>query len=259
MFLSSSNLKAHVAASMKGRYALNTIALTQRGTLSSDGHALLLVPYPEIVPADAPMIPGVNPTLPPDKPVLLDTNDAAKAAAMLGKRKRASNPFCELVQIEVRGEELVLGATDLAASQTMTVKQAEGEFPDVGRVIPDYADAKAVTLELDQLLRSLKALRAATKSDTVTLRMIDDQQAIGVSCDDGVAMLVMPVGVEKPEEHCPDQLAKLRQDASVSESGPKTVTAPEQEPDDEEPVEDGYEPTEAEMEAAYADMAKQPA
>ena len=256
MFLNSSNLKAHVAASMKGRYALNTIALSKIGTLSSDGHALLLVPYPEVVPEEAPNIAGVSPTPPSEKPTLLAIDDALKAAAMLGKRKRGSNPFAELVQVEVRGDEIVLGATDLAASQTMTVRQPEGEFPEVGRVIPDYAGAHAVTLELDQLLRSLKALRAATKSDTVTLRFIDDQQAIGVSCTDGVALLVMPVAVDSPAEHCPDQLAKLRLD----DEGPKTAPAPEQdEPEGDEPVEDGYEPTEAEMEAAYASMAKQPA
>jgi len=263
MFLNISNLKSHVAAELKGRYALNALALGPKGTISTDGRALLFVPYPDVAPADAPRIAGVNPTGPQEKPVLLDPKDAAKAAAMLGKRKRGSNPFTELVQVEVRGEELVLGATDLAASQTMNCRPIDGEFPNVGSVIPDYSGAHVVTLEIDLFLRALKALRGASKSSTLTLRQIDDQQAIGISCDDGVAMLVMPTTVEKPEEHCPDKLATLRQPvADAASADPVPVTAapaspPTDNPEDEEPEEDeDWQPTEAEMEAAYEEMQK---
>lgn len=266
MFLSSSNLKSHVAAEQKGRYALNAIALSQNGTISTDGHALLFVPYPEVAPADAPAIVGVNPTSPTAKPVLLDPKDATKAAAMLGKRKRGANSFTELVQVEVRGEELVLGSTDLAASQTMNCRQIGGQYPDVGSVIPDYSGAHVVTLEIDLLVRALKALRGASKSETVTLRLIDDQQAIGLSCQDGAALLLMPFAVEKPEEHCPDKLAILRQPIDESAAVPDPVTAaqpspttedpPAEDPAEEEPEEEDWQPTEAEMEAAYEELQK---
>ncbi|MBK9974273.1 MAG: hypothetical protein IPP14_05825 [Planctomycetes bacterium] len=258
MFLNTANLRAHIAASQNGRYALNAIALGLQGALSSDGHALLFVPYPEVDAKEAPVIAGVAPTPATDRPALLDPKDAAKAAAMLGKRRHFGSPFCELVQVEVRGEEIVMGATDLAACQTMTARQVEGQFPSVTDVIPDYGSAHAVTLELKQLLRSIKALCTATKSDTVTLRLIDDQHALGLSCRDGTAMLVMPVQVDTPQEHCPDQLAKLRHPDGPE--GPKEARKPSQDdPEGEMPAEEGYEPTEAEMEAAYASMGKLPA
>ncbi|MBX3475734.1 MAG: hypothetical protein KF754_15290 [Planctomycetes bacterium] len=68
MFLCSSQLKHHVVASSRGRYALNSIALTRRGVISTDGHSLVLAPYPEADPAEAPMIEGVNPASPPATP-----------------------------------------------------------------------------------------------------------------------------------------------------------------------------------------------
>lgn len=263
MLLNQANLKAHVAAAQKGRYALNAIALCKTGSISTDGHALLHVPYPQAALADAPAIAGVNPTAPTEEPVLLDPKDAARAAAMLGKRKRGSNPFAELVQLEVRGEELVLGATDLVASQTMKCRRVEGEFPAIGVVIPDYAKALAVTVEIELLLRSLKAMQAATRSDTVTLRVIDDQQAIGLSCADGVALIVMPYGVEKPEDHCPDKLALLRESAPPAQDAcntPVTTSKPSQPAPDEaeeaDEADEDWQPTEAEMEAAYEELQK---
>ncbi|MEZ5993600.1 MAG: hypothetical protein R3E76_14790 [Planctomycetota bacterium] len=45
-------------------------------------------------------------------------------------------------------------------------------------------------------MRSLKALKGATGESNVTLRLIDDGQALGLSCKDGTAMLVMPLQVE---------------------------------------------------------------
>lgn len=56
MFLNTANLKHHLAAAQRGRYALNAIALTSRGTLSTDGHALLFVPYPELTPRTRPRL-----------------------------------------------------------------------------------------------------------------------------------------------------------------------------------------------------------
>ena len=244
MFLNTANLKHHLAAAQRGRYALNAIALTSRGTLSTDGHALLFVPYPEADAKDAPKIDGVDAASPsPAQPFLLAIPEALKAAAMVGKAKRHASPFVTLIQAEIKGDAIAFGATDLSNAQVMRVPRLEGEFPEVGRVIPDYGKAMAITMNIDQLLQGLKALRGATTDDVVTIRVIDDQQAIGLSCNDGAALLVMPVQVEKPEEHVPDQLAKLRE-------GGTAVAAPApEEPEDEEP--EDWEPTETEMAEAY--------
>ena len=245
MLLDPRTLKYHVAAANRGRYALNTIALMPGGTLSTDGHSLLFTPYPDADPAEAPKIDGIDPkSAPPHaEPFLLSLDDAAKAAAMLGKPKKYAPPINQYIQADVRQDSIVLGVTDLSNTQGMTARRVEGVFPEVGGVIPDYAGAKAITVNIDQLLRSLKALRGVTQDEVVTLRVIDEQQAIGFSCKDGTAMLCMPVQVDKPEEHVPDQLAKLRDD------GPGVAAPAEPEEEDEEAA---VVPTEQEMEAAQA-------
>src|SRR5690606_12923786 len=97
MFLNTANLKHHVTAANRGRYALNAIALTRRGTLSSDGHCLLFVPYPEVSAKDAPKIDGVNSKAKPPNLALLDPADAAKAASMVsGKGRKSNQPVFEL-------------------------------------------------------------------------------------------------------------------------------------------------------------------
>jgi hypothetical protein len=60
MLLMPQHLKCNAAASERGRFALNAIALIDKGALSSDGRILLFVPYPDIDAADAPLIEGVN-------------------------------------------------------------------------------------------------------------------------------------------------------------------------------------------------------
>lgn len=246
MFLCSSQLKHHVAAASRGRYSLNTIALTPRGTISTDGHSLLFAPYPDVDAAEAPLIEGVNPASPAPQvePFLVSLDDAAKAAAMLGKRNRFAPPVTQFLQAEIRGDTMTLGATDLSNAQTMTVRQVDGVFPDVARVIPDYAKAMAVSINLDQLIRTLKALKGVTREEVVTLRVIDDQSAIGLSCKDGACALSMPVQVDKPEEHVPDQLALLDPKAAPAGPPPAKPTAPPAAPegDDEDDL-----PTETEM------------
>lgn len=245
MLLDPRTLKHHVAAANRSRYALNTIALMAGGTLSTDGHSLLFTPYPDADPQEAPKIDGIDPKSPPPhaEPFLLSLDDAAKAAAMLGKPKKYAPPIPQFIQADVRQDSIVLGVTDLSNTQSMTARRVEGVFPEVGGVIPDYAEAKAITVNIDQLLRSLKALRGVTQDEVVTLRIIDDQQALGFSCKDGTAMLCMPIQVDKPEEHVPDQLAKLRDDGP----GVAAPAEPEEEDEDAAAV-----PTEQEMEAAQA-------
>lgn len=245
MFLCSSNFRHHLAAARNGRYALSTIALTDRGTLSTDGHCLLFVPYPVIDPKEAPDIDGVDAASPPPKgdPFLVSTDDAEKAAAMVGKPRRHAPAATRVLQAHVEGESLVVGATDLAHSRVLRLQRAQGQFPEVGRVIPDYRSSVAITMNVANLIQTLKAMAGASSEPTVTLRVIDDQQAMGLSCRDGVAALIMPIAVDSPAEHVPCQLEKLRE-------GPGTVTAPAPEEPEEpaEPREDWH-PVETEMQA----------
>jgi hypothetical protein len=257
MFLNASHLKHHVASSVNGRYALASIALTEHGAMSTDGHSLMFTPYPELDPQDAPKIDGVNPAAPPPvaEPFLLSPADAAKAAAMLGRATRSAPAWTRVVQAEVKDDSVVLGTTDLQNAQVMRVKGVQGQYPEVGAVIPDYDKAATVSINIDQLLRSLKALKGATDSEVVTVRVIDDQHAVGFSCKDGTAMLVMPIQVNKPEDHVPCQLAKIRTgDFKTPEQPPEQKPAPEPAPDPE----DDFTPTPDELEDAQSVHDSQP-
>ncbi|MCC6575121.1 MAG: hypothetical protein IT462_15195 [Planctomycetes bacterium] len=222
MLLSHANLKVHVAAAHRGRYALDTIALTKKGSVSTDGRLVLYVPYPTAKPADAPTIPGVNVSSPtPDSPVLVRTDDATRAAGMVGKGKRGyASPFAGLIQAEVKDDKIVFGATDLSSPQVMTVGRDEGAWPNIGPLLPNMSKAVTITLDLDTTLKALKTLRAASKEQEVTLRILSDQDGVSFSTRDGVAMYQMPVTVKAPEDHCPDNLVAFKDQ-------PATVTAPE--------------------------------
>lgn len=250
MLLSPAVLKHHVAAASRGRYALNSIALRRDGVLSTDGHSLLFVKYPDVDPAEAPKIEGVDPKspAPAGEPFLLALDDAAKAATLLGKPKRHAPPITQYVQADIRGDTIAFGVTDLATTRGMTARRLEGVFPEVGRVIPDYSNALAFSVNLDQLVQSVKALRGVTNDDVVTIRVIDDQQALGFSCRDGTAMLVMPVQVESPTEHVADQFIALRTGLDAEGPPPTKPTAPPAAPDDDD--QEDSTPTETEMHEA---------
>ncbi|MCC6575142.1 MAG: hypothetical protein IT462_15305 [Planctomycetes bacterium] len=227
MLLHPKNLKTHVAASNRGRYALDTIALTRRGSVSTDGRLVLFVPYPDAKPADAPSIPGVNVASPtPDQPVLVRTADAARAAAMVGKGKRGyGSPWTELIQAEIKGDKIAFGATDLSSPQVMTVGRDEGAWPNVGSFLPDMSKASVITLDLDNTLKALKTLRAASNDQEVTVRVLTDKEGVSFSTRDGTALFLMPVVVKAPEDHCPDNLTAFKdQPAPVAVAAPTTVT-----------------------------------
>jgi hypothetical protein len=211
MLLTLQQLKCNAAASERGRYALNTVALTDKGTLSSDGRILLFIPYPDVDPDMAPVIDGINALSPKPngEPFIIDAKEAAQAVATLitkGKAHDYGFDWTKVVQAEIVGDVIVLATTDLSNARLLTLNRAEGEFPEVGGVIPDYGEAHTITFSIDYLLQVAKTLRAASKGSTVTLRIVDEETGMGLSCNDGVGMLLMPF--EPP--HNPDALAAIR-------------------------------------------------
>ncbi|MCC6574419.1 MAG: hypothetical protein IT462_11570 [Planctomycetes bacterium] len=211
MLLRPENLKCHLADDYGTRYALHCIALGARGSISSDGRFLLFVPYPPLDPADAPLIEGVDAKSPSPEvePFLVKTDEAAGAVgALLPKKGKNDDAYywTQVIQGEVAGDGLMLATTDLESARSMVLQRTGGEFPNVGGVIPDYSEAVIISLDLNRLLKLIKTLRAASKSDVVTLRIIDTETGVNFSCNDGVAGLLMPF--EPP--HAPDGLAVLR-------------------------------------------------
>lgn len=212
MLLYPQHLKCFAGATMDARYALHSIALTDKGAISSDGHILLYIPYPDLDPNGAPLIEGVDVACPPPvEPFLLDPKEAADAAKLLDYKLKdwQRSEWTSAIQAEIRGDELILVSTDLQSARRVTLQRKPGQFPDVHRVIPDYTEARAFTVEVNLLLRVAKQLQAATMHEYATLRILDQETAIGFSTPEGVALLQMPYGDE--ESHCKDAFARLRE------------------------------------------------
>lgn len=212
MLLYPQHLKCFAGASIDGRYALNSLTLTSKGMVSSDGHILLFIPYPDLDPSEAPLIEGVDVTCPPpSEPFLIDPKEAADAAKMLDFKLKdwQRNEWTNAIQAEIRGDELVLVSTDLQKAKMTTLQRKPGAFPDVSRVIPDYTNAQAVTFQTELLSRVAKLLAGASQHQHATLRIIDHETAIGFSTADGVALLQMPFGDEN--DKCKDAFATLRE------------------------------------------------
>ncbi len=156
MHLSIRNLRAHVCAERHGRYALNQIALTEKGTISTDGQSLLLVPYP---PGNGRHVPSA------DKPILISPTDASRIASLAkekpkGKRRGYSTEDEKTIEVKLPESVLRVSTNSEGRIHETTVNIQEGEFPRMGRVVPDFSKALAVTFELDALLNTLKTLEA---------------------------------------------------------------------------------------------------
>lgn len=218
MQLSIRNLRAHVCAERHGRYALNQIALTEKGTVSTNGQTLLLVPYP---PGNGRRVPAA------DKPILISPTDANRIASLAKEKpkgKRRGYATEEEKTIEVKLPESVLRVSTNSEGRVheTTVNIQEGEFPHMGRVVPDFSNALTVTFELDALLNTLKTLKLASNSKYVTLRAINAEEGAGFSTDDGVGVLLMPSPRDADHPHAVDALAIIRESTAeeVSAAGP---------------------------------------
>ncbi|MEZ5993599.1 MAG: hypothetical protein R3E76_14785 [Planctomycetota bacterium] len=129
-------MKHHVAAANRSsRYALNAIALTERGTRQRMGTLCSSYPTPKSL-KDAPKVDGVNSKAKPPKLALLDPADGAKAAAMVSAKGRKSTlPAFNLIHVEVK-KGIVMGATNSGGARVMTMPAGGGAIPDVSVVIP---------------------------------------------------------------------------------------------------------------------------
>ncbi|MBV6516381.1 MAG: hypothetical protein HPKKFMNG_02047 [Planctomycetes bacterium] len=213
MHLSIRNLRAHVCAERRGRYSLNRIALTDKGSVSTDGQSLLLVPYPQ----------GNGRQVPPaDKPILISPEDAGRVASLVKEKSAKRRGYAtEEKTIEVKLPESVLkvSATAEGRIHETTVNIQDGEFPRVGHVIPDFAKALTITFELEDLLHALKALRLASNGKRVTVRVNSAEEGAGFSTDDGVGLLLMPVTCDPDHPPASDALTIIREKAEETAPG----------------------------------------
>jgi hypothetical protein len=231
MHLSIRNLRAHVCAERRGRYSLNQIALTNKGSISTDGQSLLLVPYPQ----------GNGRHVPPaDKPILISPEDAGRVASLVKEKSVKRRGYAtEEKTIEVKLPESVLkvSATTEGRVHETTVNIQDGEFPRVGHVIPDFSKALTVTFEFEDLLHALKMLRLASNGKRVTVRVNSAEEGAGFSTDDGVGLLLMPVTCDADHPHASDALTAIRGKAEDAVPGAQEVapTRPSENPSDSTP------------------------
>ena len=222
MHLSIRNLRAHVCAERHGRYAFHQIALTEKGTISTNGQSLLLVPYP---PGNGRHVPSA------DKPILISPTDASRIASLAkekpkSKRRGYSTENEKTIEVKLPESVLRVSTNSEGRVHETTVNIQEGEFPRMGRVVPDFSKAMAVTFELDALLNTLKTLKLASNNKCVTLRVINADEGAGFSTDDGVGLLLMPSPRDADHPHAQDALAVIRENAHEEGSNAEPTSEP---------------------------------
>lgn len=159
--LSLANLEAHVAAThIQLRSATGCVHLTKDGTASTEGHVLLLVPYPERE-ADLP-VPATPAALAGDAlPCLLHRDTAKELAAAVKVLKSSRLPKRVSISSEGLAAEAVIHALPAHRRPLPPLEDPNG-FPDLATV---EAQSRAVPLgqRVTFSVPVLAALLAAAK------------------------------------------------------------------------------------------------
>lgn len=208
MLIDRANLTCHVAAKERSRYALNTVALTPQGTVSTDGKMLLRVPYPEQdeeSEQDFPVIDGFpEKATGPTGTVLIGTTDAKKAADSIPKK--TLKPILKMARLDVSDPALVkIAATDLSAPTVTSIRRVVGAFPATEQRMPDpktlavkWCFSPAAMSELCKAIASVRSIRGRTELVGITLELYADEKGkmdgpAVLRGSDGILALLMPV------------------------------------------------------------------
>jgi DNA polymerase III sliding clamp (beta) subunit (PCNA family) len=201
MLVAKRNLEVHCASDDSSRLNLGGVLFTKEGTVSTDGHLMIKVPYPDCNVEDAPKIEGVDPVDKEHKDLLIDRVGLSKVLKNLSKNR--SLPILELAQLDVDASfedpkrKAIFGVTDLETSQIIRVSQLEGTYPDVNSVVPNPKDYQyTISFALPLLKQLILLLEKGTKDSgcncpSVTLNFTTPLEATVFKCED-ITGLIMP-------------------------------------------------------------------
>ena len=220
MILSKANLEVYrVAASERGRYALNGVLVQPDGTtVAADGAYLLAVgPADPIVKDTADVLTGFSANgVHDDVLVPADAMDEARSA--LPKKK---NSECDVqrraASIDV-DEDGVHITTSGERTRTVTADAVEGQFPDYGMILPDpdadpvvSFDARRMYDLCDAMLRAAGGTRSKARELDVSLTVTaaDAPFRLRARTDNGQDMvgLLSPTVPDDDNMDAPDKSA----------------------------------------------------
>ena len=180
------------------------IALKEDYTVTTDGHILIKVPYPDNVKVeDYPIFPGDEEGS--DKieyGFTVPINPIRKVEKTLPARKDVL-PILKTVHVYkiVPNEDDKGADTDMVFIDTIDNRMAtfnSTSYPNIDRVIPDKSDAVfTIALNIDILYNLLKALRKGRDyckdSSRVQFKFIAPDRAVLFETTEGLSGVVMPV------------------------------------------------------------------
>lgn len=136
--LNRNNLKVvEFTSNEMSRYALDTILVTDKATIATNGHYLVWVSTPAQFKAkDFPVIDHAPEVTDEHPPFQLGREDAAKILKALPRKQ--STPILECAGVVVKGTQPIVEVTDLDCPQVFRPRPPEGKFPIRLRVTPRW-------------------------------------------------------------------------------------------------------------------------
>lgn len=181
MRISKRHLAANVASKEKGHWkALDNIAFTKHGVVSTDGRRLMIVPYDD----QATMAP-------PGEEALVSLRDAKLVSSMMATADDGAYVQIRDYNVSFAAEE------DVRATSVYVANQGVGRFPstdDFRKVLTKQTGSDYIaTFDIDLLTSALVALKKASgknpKGTSVTMRV--GSESATFSTVNGVGVLLM--------------------------------------------------------------------
>lgn len=200
---------AKLAPKEESRYTLNSILVTDKETVTTDGHMLTRVSHSAKMQAETfPVVPGQTGAPNGKGPIIIPASVALDALKTIPKK--ATIPILNNVavyQSEDR-ETTTLVTTDMDSPRSYAIRKQTGQFPSWEAVWTSKKPSAEVTLDAKLLLQIAKAAVEFhdDKDQPASLRIqvFDAQTAVRFDIDNteteqGFSSIIMPLRAEPPK------------------------------------------------------------
>lgn len=198
MLVDHANLTAVIAGSTDTRGNSPCIQLHPKGTVSTNGKGLILVPYPSDDPAEYPQVAGVDATKTHPEGQIVPAAFFKEVGKILPKTGR---PIRTKAAIEItEGRVKALCAHAKAGDIVSEVDVADTVFPNWERVVPTGEPKFIIQFDLQALIPFLQALQRGAMARNIPFMYAkfefkDESTAVKVEVTDGrsaIYGLIMP-------------------------------------------------------------------
>lgn len=135
MLLNKHNLKIERFASGEStRFTLQSVCLTDKCTVATDGHMLVAVTLPDRGDSVFPELPGFSKSPKPDKPILLKKSSSKAIASSIPRSEKL--PILEYACVSHVDGKTQVAVTDLEVSRIFVGCEGVGDFPKWEAALP---------------------------------------------------------------------------------------------------------------------------